>query len=88
MQSFFGLDRDRNAAIANLKMWQSIGDVIQFVIGIFLKSQSRAIAKSLILLIVLIIGYVCLLILDYKVQKIDMKKGESSLLLSAIATSE
>lgn len=69
-------------------MWQSIGDVIQFVIGIFLKSQNRAIVKSLILLIVLIIGYMCLLILDYKVQKIDMKKGESSLLLSAIATSE
>ena len=88
MQTFFGLDRDRNAAIANLKMWQSLGNVVQFVIGVFLKMENRAVIKSLILLAVLTVGYICLLILDYRVQRIDMKKGESSLLLSAIVGAE
>lgn len=88
LQTFFGLDRDRNAAIANLKMWQSLGNVVQFVIGVFLKMENRAVIKSIILLVVLTVGYICLLILDYRVQRIDMKKGESSLLLSAIVGAE
>lgn len=69
-------------------MWQSLGNVVQFVIGVFLKMENRAVIKSLILLVVLTVGYICLLILDYRVQRIDMKKGESSLLLSAIVGAE
>lgn len=69
-------------------MWQSLGNVVQFVIGVFLKMENRAVIKSIILLAVLTVGYICLLILDYRVQRIDMKKGESSLLLSAIVGAE
>lgn len=69
-------------------MWQSLGNVVQFVIGVFLKMENRAVIKSIILLVVLTVGYMCLLILDYRVQRIDMKKGESSLLLSGIVDAE
>lgn len=69
-------------------MWQSLGNVVQFVIGVFLKMENRAVIKSIILLVVLTVGYICLLILDYRVQRIDMKKGESSLLLSGIVDAE
>lgn len=86
LQSFYGLDKERNAAMANLKMWQSIGNVIQFGIGLCFEKGKGIFFKSSCLLSVLIIGYICLVILDFKIQKIDMKKGESSLLLSAIDT--
>ena len=69
-------------------MWQSIGNVIQFVIGITLKMEKKIVYKSTILLSMLTIGYVCLVYLDCTGHKIDMKKGESSLLLSAIITEE
>ena len=35
LQSFYGLDRERNAAMANYKMWQSLGWCGQFVVGVF-----------------------------------------------------
>lgn len=69
-------------------MWQSIGNVIQFVIGITLRMEKKIVYKSTILLSMLTIGYICLVYLDCKVHKIDMKKGESSLLLSAIVTED
>lgn len=86
LQSFYGLDKERNAAMANLKMWQSIGNVIQFGVGLCFEKGQGLYFKTTMLLGVLLFGYVCLVILDFKIQKIDMKKGESSLLLSAIDT--
>lgn len=88
LQSFYGLDKERNAAMANLKMWQSLGNVIQFGIGLCFEKGKGIMFKTWNLLIVLIIGYICLVILDFKIQKIDMKKGESALLLSAIDIAE
>lgn len=67
-------------------MWQSLGNVIQFIIGVTLKMEKKVVYKSIILLSMLIIGYLCLVFLDRNVHKIDMKKGESSLLLSGITT--
>lgn len=86
LQSFYGLDKERNAAMANLKMWQSIGNVIQFGIGLCFEKGKGLFFKTYLLLAILIFGYICLVILDFKIQKIDMKKGESYLLLSAIDT--
>ena len=86
LQSFYGLDKERNAAMANLKMFQSIGNVIQFGVGLCFEKGEGIMFKTIMLLSVLLFGYLCLVILDFKIQKIDMKKGESSLLLSAITT--
>ena len=88
LQSFYGLDKERNAAMANLKMWQSLGNVIQFGIGLCFEKGKGIMFKTWNLLTMLIIGYICLVILDFKIQKIDMKKGESALLLSAIDIAE
>ena len=86
LQTFYGLDRDRNAAMANLKMWQSLGNCIQFGLGVFLKQSNHMAIKSIILASVLTVGYLCLVILDCKIHKIDMVKGESRILLYGIDT--
>lgn len=86
LQTFYGLDRDRNAAMANLKMWQSLGNCIQFALGVFIKSENHMVIKSIILASALTVGYVCLVILDLYIHKIDMVKGESRILLSGIDT--
>ena len=84
LQSFYGLDRERNAAMANLKMWQSLGNCVQFVLGVLLTGDNNMVVKSTILAVCLTIGYLCLVILDYKVCKLDRVKGESQLLLAGI----
>ena len=84
LQSFYGLDRERNAAMANLKMWQALGNCVQFVLGVVLTGENNMVVKSFLLAVCLTIGYLCLVILDYKVCKLDRVKGESQLLLAGI----
>ena len=86
LQSFYGLDRERNAAMANLKMWQSLGNCVQFVLGVILTGENNMVIKSIILAACLSVGYLCLLILDFKVCKLDRVKGESQLLLAGIVS--
>ena len=69
LQSFYGLDRERNAAMANLKMWQSLGNCVQFVLGVLLTGENNMVLKSIVLAVCLTLGYLCLVILDFKVCK-------------------
>lgn len=82
LQSFYGKDSERNAAMANYKMWQSLGWCAQFAFGVFFSKASDITLKSIILLSLLVLGYIFLVILDKKVAKLDMKKGESAALLA------
>ncbi len=82
LQSFYGLDRERNAAMANYKMWQSIGWCAQYAFGAFFSETKYVLMKSCILLGLLVVGYIILVILDRRYAKLDMKKGESAALLA------
>lgn len=86
LQSFYGLDRERNAAMANYKMWQSLGWCLQFAIGAFCSSASYMTMKSGILCGLLLLSYIFVVYLDKKVAKLDMKKGESAALLGEVVT--
>ena len=88
LQSFYGLDRERNAAMANLKMWQSLGNCVQFVLGVLLTGENNMVLKSIVLAVCLTFGYLCLVILDFKVCKLDRVKGESQLLLAGIVADD
>ena len=82
LQSFYGLDRERNAAMAKYKMWQSIGWCAQYAFGAFFSETKYVLMKSCILLGLLVVGYIILVILDRRYAKLDMKKGESAALLA------
>lgn len=82
LQSFYGKDSERNAAMANYKMWQSLGWCAQFVLGVIFNKDSDLTMKAIILLSLLVVGYIFLVILDKRVAKLDMKKGESAALLA------
>ena len=86
LQSFYGLDRERNAAMANYKMWQSLGWCGQFVVGVFFSTAEYIPMKSSILLGLLVVSYIVLVILDRRYAKLDMKKGESAALLAGEPT--
>ena len=86
LQSFYGLDSERNAAMANYKMWQSIGWCVQFVIGAVWSANNYIYMKSIILACLLVVGYAFVVYLDKKVAKLDMKKGESAALLAGVST--
>ena len=86
LQSFYGLDRERNAAMANYKMWQSLGWCGQFVVGVFFSTAEYIPMKSSILLGLLVVSYIVLVILDRRYVKLDMKKGESAALLAGEPT--
>lgn len=47
LQSFYGLDRERNAAMANYKMWQSIGWCAQYAFGAFFSGNQVCIDEEL-----------------------------------------
>ena len=85
LQSFYGLDRERNAAMANYKMWQSLGWCAQFALGAFFSEAKFMVMKSSLLLGLLVLGYIILVILDLRFAKLDMKKGESAALLAGNA---
>ena len=86
LQSFYGKDKDRNAAMANFKMWQSLGFCAQFVIGACLPEHKYFIVKTVIITALLCVGYIFLVILDKTFGKLDMKKGESAALLSGVVS--
>ena len=88
LQSYYGKDQDRNAAMANFKMWQSLGFCAQFVIGAFLPDHKYFILKTAIITGLLCVGYTFLVILDKTFGKLDMKKGESAALLSGVTTNQ
>ena len=81
LQSFYGLDHECNAAVANYKMWQSLGWCAQFSMGAFFSEAKYMVMKSSLLLGLLVQGYIILAILDLRFAKLDMKKGESASLL-------
>lgn len=68
--------------MANYKMWQSLGWCAQFVLGVIFNKDSDLTMKAIILLSLLVVGYIFLVILDKRVAKLDMKKGESAALLA------
>ena len=86
LQSFYGLDSERNAAMANYKMWQSLGWCAQFVIGAVWAANKYIYMKSIVLLVLLVVGYLFVVYLDKKVAKLDMKKGESAALLAGVSS--
>lgn len=86
LQSFYGKDKDRNAAMANFKMWQSLGFCAQFVIGACLPEHKYFIIKTAIITTLLCVGYIFLVILDKTIGKLDMKKGESAALLAGVVS--
>ncbi|KAK8795522.1 hypothetical protein WA158_000179 [Blastocystis sp. Blastoise] len=71
LQSFYHADKDRNAAMANYKMWQSLGFCIQFVIGACLSSYTYFWIKTIVIVVGLILGYAAYIYLDLRVSPID-----------------
>ena len=72
--------------MANYKMWQSLGWCAQFVIGAVWAANSYIYMKSIVLLVLLVVGYSFMVYLDKKVAKLDMKKGESAALLAGVSS--
>jgi len=71
LQTFFK-DDERTAALANSKMWQSLGFALQFALGIVLSDYFSV--KITILLAMQCIGAFCLVILHVFVEPLDAKK--------------
>ena len=86
LQSFYGLDSERNAAMANYKMWQSLGWCAQFVIGAVWAANKYIYMKSIVLRVLLEVGYLFVVYLDKKGAKVVMQKGESAALLAGVSS--
>eukprot|EP01029_Cantina_marsupialis_P005652 TRINITY_DN16172_c0_g1_i1.p1 TRINITY_DN16172_c0_g1~~TRINITY_DN16172_c0_g1_i1.p1 ORF type:complete len:536 (-),score=129.74 TRINITY_DN16172_c0_g1_i1:221-1828(-) len=83
LQNFHSNDDDRNAAMANQKMWQSLGFATQFLIGYISSNTSPSVQvrrmnfKCWILLGVFAFAAICLFILN-KISPFDTKHGKTS----------
>jgi len=62
-------------AMANLKMWQSLGIAIQFTINIYLGTDIAT--EAIVLLVCLGVSSLCLLATHYKVANLDTGKLRS-----------
>lgn len=75
--TFFPEERDRDAANASLRLWQSLGFTVQFVIGVIWPNNVLLQTEVLFPMLLLALGF--LFVLDRYVQPIDMgKKGYAS----------
>jgi len=76
LQSFFQEDSNKlGASMANLKMWQSIGFTIQFVLGFVLSSYFQI--KVIILLVELGVAVLALWYMHSRVQSMDESSAPS-----------
>lgn len=66
--SYFGRERDREAAMSNLKMWQSLGFAIQFVFG-FVIDDLRV--KIVILLALMVVSAAALAYIHTRIVSLD-----------------
>ena len=70
LQGFFASDDvQMNAANANLKLWQSLGVALQFVLGLVFGDRQRV--NLAIIFSTLVVGLIGLFILDTCVEQID-----------------
>lgn len=89
LQGYFQENRDLNCAMANMKMWQSLGFAAQFAIGVAFSGYDDVLdffwLKVAILLTLLVLSYVCVVIVGARhpvddVTKEDKSEAESSLI--------
>jgi len=85
LQNFFAGKPELVPAMANYKMWQSLGLGIQFVLGAVLK-EHRA-ARIMILMGVLGLGLVSLLVLDLVVAPLDTRRSDETRREQAVSLS-
>ncbi|CAK0837703.1 unnamed protein product [Prorocentrum cordatum] len=69
LQTFYASSDKLVPAMANAKLWQSLGFAVQFPIGVALADYP--VVRSLILLVLLAVSVVSLLILDRRVERLD-----------------
>jgi hypothetical protein len=69
LQTFYAGSEKLVPAMANAKLWQSLGFAVQFPIGVALADYPGA--RSMILLALLAVSVACLLVLDRRVERLD-----------------
>ena len=67
--TFFGVERDRDAANSNVRMWQSLGFCGQFVLGIV--QPGNVLLQAAVLIPLGVVALACVAVLDTCVRPID-----------------
>lgn len=81
LQTYFVKNpNDSDAAMGNVKLFQSLGFSIQFILGFVLKDNF--LAKLIILIVMFVVANACVVYLDKYVEPVDKGAGEAQYILT------